>query len=1005
MLTLQKPRQQFRLEEGGEIDRLAPLAFRFDNRRYIGYRGDTLASALLANGVRLVGRSFKYHRPRGIYTDGSDEPNALVELRTGDRREPNTRATTIELFAGLEALSQNRWPGLQTDIMQVTSLFAPIIPAGFYYKTFMGMPGWRFYEHFIRRAAGLGRPTADPDPDHYDRMHAFCDVLVVGAGPAGLAAALAAGRAGARVMLLEETDAPGGRLRAERERLDGAPAREWVARTAGELEAMPDVTVLTRTTGFGYYDGTVISALERVADHKPVPDPFEVRQRIWHIRARRVVLATGASERPLVFAGNDRPGVMLAGAARSYVNRFAVRPGSRAAVFANNDDGYRTAIDLARAGIEVRAVIDCRAGGQGAGREQAAALGIECLDAAAVTATHGHFALTGIETARLSADGRGIIGEPRLHSVDLLAVSGGWSPNIQLHGHIGPAPAYDAELAGFVAGSGPGASRSAGAANGAWSLGECLRQGSEAGSEAARLLGFDAGAPPGLPVTEEAPVGPIRPMWRLPGRGKKFVDLQDDVTVDDIELAHREGYQSVEHLKRYTTLGMGTDQGRTSSVNGLAIMAEERGISITEAGIPRSRPPVVPVALGAIAAGDVGMHFAPKRRTPMHDWHEANGAVFDHAGHWLRPQYYLRPGEDAGDMNRAIAREVTGTRSAAGMVDVSTLGKIDIQGRDAAEFLNRVYINGWSTLPVGRARYGLMQREDGIVFDDGTTSRVGEHRYFMTTTTANAAAVMTHLEEYLALHWRDLDVTLASVTEQWGTLALAGPRSRDVLARVVDGLDVSDEGLPYMGVRDASIAGVAVRLFRISFSGELAYEVAAPADHAARVWEVLADAGAGHGLVPYGTEAMGIMRIEKGHVAGGELDGRTTAVDLGLGRMVSRRKFHIGHAMAGRDGLTAASRPGFVGLVPVDAVSRPLAGSILVADPQAQPPVDKLGHVSSSAWLSPSLPHPIALGFVRGGRERIGSTVWAMFPMRNEAIEVRVVDPVFLDPDGERLHG
>ena len=1004
MLPFRRPAQPFRLEQGGEIDRLAPVGFRFDNRRCIGYRGDTLASALLANGVRLVGRSFKYHRPRGIYTDGPEEPNALVELRTGDRHEPNTRATTIELFAGLEARSQNRWPSLQADVMQVTSLFAPIIPAGFYYKTFMGMPGWRFYEHFIRKAAGLGRPTTDPDPDRYERMHAFCDVLVVGAGPAGLAAALAAGRAGARVMLLEESDRPGGRLRAERESLDGAPALEWVARAAGELEAMPDVTMLTRTTGFGYYDGTVVSALERVADHEPAPDPFRVRQRVWHIRARRVVLATGAGERPLVFAGNDRPGVMLASAARGYVNRFAVRPGSRAAVLANNDDGYRTAIDLARAGIEVRAVVDCRVGGQGPLRERAGALGIECLDASTVTATHGHLGLTGIETARLTSDGRGTAGGTRLHSVDLLAVAGGWSPNIQLQGHTGAPPVYDAELAGFLPGAGPAASRSAGAANGARGLAECLRQGGDAGCEAARLLGFAVGTPE-LPAAEEAPAGPVRPMWRLPGSGKGFVDLQDDVTVADIELAHREGYRSVEHLKRYTTLGMGTDQGRTSAVNGLAIMAGERGIGIPEAGITRSRPPAVPVALGAIAAGDVGRHFAPKRLTPMHDWHEANGAVFDTAGHWLRPQYYLRSGEGAGDMDRAIEREVTTTRTAVGMVDVSTLGKIDIQGRDAAEFLNRVYINGWTTLPVGRARYGLMQREDGIVFDDGTTSRVGEHSYFMTTTTANAGMVMAHLEEYLAVHWRDLDVTLASVTEQWGAMALAGPRSREVLARVVDGLDVSDAGLPYMGVRDATIGGVAIRLFRISFSGELAYEVAAPADHAARVWEVLIDAGGAHGLVPYGTEAMAIMRIEKGHVAGGELDGRTTAGDLGLGRMVSRRKFHIGHAMAGRDGLADTARPGFVGLVPVDGVSRPRAGSILVADPNARPPVEKLGHVSSSAWLSPSLPHPIALGFVQGGRERIGSTVWAVFPMRGEAMEVAVVDPVFLDPDGERLHG
>ena len=1004
MFPFRSPEQSYRLPEGGDIDRLAPLAFRFDDRRYIGYQGDTLASALLANGVRLVGRSFKYHRPRGVYSAGPEEPNALVELRGGDRHEPNTRATTIELHAGLEAWSQNRWPNLLLDIMQVTNLASPLLPAGFYYKTFMGMPGWRFYERFIRKAAGLGKPTSAPDPDRYDRMHAFCDVLVVGAGPAGLAAALAAGRSGARVMVLEEGDAPGGRLRAEREALDGVPARDWADRVVAELGQLPDVTILTRTTGFGYYDGTVIAALERISDHLSEPDPFSVRQRLWHIRASRVVLATGAVERPLVFAGNDRPGVMLAGAARTYVNRFAVRPGNRAAVFANSDDGYRTALDLAEAGVEVRAVIDCRAGGHGALRGRVEELGIDCLDGAAVTATHGYLALTGIEAARLSSDGRSIAGSPRHYSVDLLAVSGGWSPNIHLQGHTGTPPVYDPGIAGFLPGAGPDAAVSAGAAAGAFSLAECLRQGGQAGCDAAGTLGFRCTMPE-LPATDEPPVGALRPLWRVPGNGKGFVDLQDDVTVADIELAHREGYRSVEHLKRYTTLGMGTDQGRTSNVNGLAIMAEERGVGIPEAGITRFRPPAVPVAIGALAAGDVGQHFAPKRRTPIHDWHEANGAVFDHAGLWLRPQYYLGPGEDQNDMDRAIAREVTTTRSAVGLVDVSTLGKIDIQGSDAAEFLNRVYVNGWKTLPVGRARYGLMQREDGIVFDDGTTSRVGEHSYFMTTTTANAGPVMSHLEELLQIHWRDLDVAVASVTEHWGAMALAGPRSREVLARVVDGLDVSNEALPFMGVRDTTVSGVHARVFRISFSGELAYEIAVPADYAQFVWERVVDAGESAGLIPYGTEAMGIMRIEKGHAAGGELDGRTTADDLGMGRMVSSRKFHVGHAMSRREGLTDPNRATLVGLVPVDSVSRPRAGSILVADPAAQPPVDKLGHVSSSAWLSPNLPHPVAIGLVRGGKDRIGDTVWAMFPMKNETIEVRIVDPVFYDPDGEKLHG
>ena len=1006
MIFSRSPDQPFRLDEGGEIDRLAALPFKFDGKSYFGHKGDTLASALLANGVRLVGRSFKYHRPRGIYSAGPEEPNALVELRTAGRHEPNTRATTTELFAGLDARSQNRWPNLLLDVMQGNALLSPVFVAGFYYKTFMGMPGWRFYEHFIRKAAGMGSGTTLADPDEYDKMNAHCDVLVIGGGPAGITAALSAGRSGARVILLEESDALGGRLRSDRETLDGKPAMDWVGAATAELESLDNVAVMTRTMGFGYYDGNVVAGVERVSDHLATPPAFAVRQRLWHFRARRVVLAAGATERPLVFADNDRPGVMLASAARAYVNRFAVQPGKRAVVFANNDDCYATALDLARAGIAVHALVDSRPGGNEALKTQVEAAGIECLTGSAVIATHGYLALHSVDIAPISADGRSVTGDAFNLSCDLLAISGGWSPNVHLHSHSGARPVYDAEIAAFVPGASRQSERSAGAGAGTLGLAGSLAQGAEAGAEAAGLLGFSAQAVDS-PATESTKPKPLAALWRVPGPGKKYVDLQDDVTASDVELAHREGYISVEHLKRYTTLGMGTDQGKTSNMNGHAIMAEERGDSIEAVGTTMFRPPYNPVSFGALGGRDIGMHFSPTRRSAMHDWHAENGATFVQAGQWLRPQYYLRAGESdvKADMDRAITREVTDTRGGVGMVDVSTLGKIDIQGKDSAEFLNRLYINGWKTLAVGRARYGIMLREDGLVFDDGTTSRVGENRYFMTTTTANAGPVMSHMEEYLQIHWPDLDVKVVSVTEQWAAMALAGPKSRDVLAAAVEGLDVSNEGLPFMGVRETTIAGVAARVFRISFSGELAYEINVPADHGRTVWERIMKVGAGHGIIPYGTEAMAIMRIEKGHVAGGELDGRTTADDLGLGHMASSKKEYIGRRMIEREGMVDPARPKFVGLVPVDGKSRARAGSILVADNTMPPPVPKLGHVSSSAYLSPTLGHPISLGLVEGGMSRAGETVWAMFPLRDEAVEVRIVDPVFFDKQGERLHG
>lgn len=1002
-----------RLTDGGVIDRNAPIQFYFDGKLYSGFKGDTLASALLANDVHLVGRSFKYHRPRGIFSAGSEEPNAMVELRDGPRVEPNTRATVTELFDGLEAKSQNRWPSLAFDILGINGLISPLLVAGFYYKTFK-WPGntkaWLFYEKFIRRAAGLGSGTHDPDPDTYDRMNAHADVLVIGGGPSGIAAALSAGRTGARVILMEENNRLGGRLLDDRDEVDGQSAGDWLAAAEAELADLDNVQILTRCSAFGYYDGDTIGGIEKVTDHLAVPSEFQVRQRYWRVRARKVVLATGALERSMVFPGNDRPGVMLASAVRTYINRYGVRPGHTAVVLTNNDDGYNTAFDLHDTGAKVQAIVDLRHNPPATVLDKAGALGIEVLANSAVLATHGRLRVTAVDVATLSPDGENVASIPKTITCDLLAVAGGWNPVVHLHSQDGGRPEYDDDLKTFVPGSGfRGNQVSIGACAGQADNDTAIADGLNAGAAAAIACGYSSDHSE-TTVSRQAP-SEIRALWRIPQsfntKQKRFVDLQNDVTAEDVALAHREGYISVEHLKRYTTLGMGTDQGKTSNIHGLAIMAEERGCEISEVGTTAFRPPYQPVTIGALAGRDIGKNLSAVRRTPMHHWHAENGAKFVEAGQWMRAQYYLAKGEDDRKefMDRAISDEVKAVRNRVGLVDVSTLGKIDIQGPDAGEFLNRVYINGWKALPVGKARYGIMLRDDGLVLDDGTTSRLGENHYFMTTTTAEAGPVMSQLETLLQVDWPDLDVRIASVTEQWAAIAIAGPKSREVLEKVVTDLDVSNEGLPYLGVRTGHIAEVPCRIFRISFSGELAYEVNVAADWGTHVWEALMEAGAPMKIRPYGTEALGILRIEKGHIAGPEIDGRTTADDIGLGRMASSKKPYIGLRMMDRDAFNDEMRPKLVGLRPVDWKSKIRAGAILLKGLHPEIPAEKLGHVSSSAYLSPTVKHPIALGFVSGGMARAGQKLWAMYPVSEKPVEVEVVDPVFFDKEGERLHG
>ncbi len=975
-----------RLKDKGIAARTAPVKFTFDGQSYPGFESDTLASALLANGVRLIGRSFKYHRPRGILTAGSEEPNALVTIGRGAAQTPNVRATVQEVHDGLEARSQNNWPSLRTDLMGVNDLLSPFLTAGFYYKTFMWPKAFweRVYEPFIRRAAGLGALSGQHDTGRYDKVFAFCDLLVIGAGPAGLMAALTAGRAGADVILAEENSFLGGRLRAEVEEVSGKPAHVWAEEIAAELQAMPNVRIMRRTTVTGVYDQGTYGALERVSLHRADPGdaPLET---FWRIVAKRSVLCAGALERPIAFRNNDRPGVMMAGAVRAYLNHWGVAPGRRVAVFCNNDDAHRTARDLVAAGVTVAALIDTRPDAKVSGD-------VPVMTGAEVVNTGGRLGLSQVIVRHNGATHR--------IDVDCLAVSGGWNPSLHLSCHMNGRPIWNDSIAAFV--PTPDAVPSmeaAGAAAGVFSTKGALKSGFYRAKLALEDMGFDTPSitTPGAEDTAYA----LSPFWAVEGKGRAWLDFQNDVTVKDVKLAAQENFRSVEHMKRYTTQGMATDQGKNSNVAALAVLADATGRSIPETGTTTFRPPYTPVSIAAMGAGARGHGFAPERFTTSHQASLERGAPMIEAGLWFRPSYFPRPGE--GTWRQSCDREVNMVRRAVGVCDVSTLGKIDIQGKNAAEFLDFIYTNTFSALKVGRVRYGLMLREDGFVMDDGTTARLGNNHYVMTTTTAAAGAVMKHLEFVHQGLRPDWDVRMISVTEQWAQFAVAGPKSRDLLNVILDS-PIDEEGFPFMACGEVGVMGAAGRLFRISFSGEHAYEVAVPARYGDSLFRLLVTHAEALGGGAYGMEALNVLRIEKGHITHAEIHGRTTAFDIGFARMVSDKKDCIGKTMAERPGLTGPEREQLVGLRPVGAVKQMTAGAHLFAAGAEPVRQNDQGYVTSVGY-SPTLGHFLGLGFLKNGRARHGERLRVVDHLRGLDVLCEVTDPVSFDPEGGRLRG
>ncbi len=995
-----------RVKSSKFIDETYKISFKFNNKNYYGYKGDTLASALLANGIHLIGRSFKYHRPRGIMTAGSEEPNAIVQIhKNTSRTEPNVRATEIEIYEGLEASSQNCWPSVNFDIGGINNFLSPVLPAGFYYKTFMWPASfWKKYEYFIRKSAGLGKSPTEPDPDIYEHKYIHCDVLIIGAGISGIIAAKTSAKNGFKTLLLDEKPYLGGSTiyqNSEHFKINNQISSSWIEKEINEIKKIDNLEIKTRTSVAAFHSYNFLLARENLTDHLPLHQrDGKVRHRLLKIRAKKVISATGSLERPLVFDNNDRPGILLSSAIEKYSNLFGVACGQKNVLFTNNDSAYETAISLFQKGINIEAIIDNRENVDSKLVKEIEKNNIKIYKGYTVVNTFGYKRINKISIMQLSKDGQKVVGSKISIDCDCLGMSGGWTPAVHLFTQSGGKLKFRDDDQVFIPDTYPSDQISIGSCNGEFTLDEIL---SSISKKLKDFLNIKKTEYENLEILSHFNKTK-RNIWLLPsdkiiGKTKPFVDYQNDATAKDIKLALREGFRSIEHVKRYTTTGMGTDQGKLGNMHALGIISETAGSKMGELGTTTFRPPYTPLTFGTIVGRNVGEYFDVSRKTPIHDWHVENKAKFENVGQWKRAWFY--PKENEG-MHEAVQRESKAARDSAGILDASTLGKIDIQGTDASEFLNRVYTNAWSKLAIGKCRYGLMLNEDGMVYDDGVTTRLDENHYIMTTTTGGAATVLSKLEDYLQTEWPELDVYLTSVTDHYATISVCGPNSKKIISKVIPNLDLSDEKFPHMSFKNTKIDKVKCRVMRISFTGEQSYEINVQANYGKSVWDKCMQAGKEFNITPYGTETMHLLRAEKGFIiVGQDTDATMTPIDLQMDWIVSKKKYDfIGKRSLYRSDTIRDDRKQLIGLVTENPKEVLEEGAQIVLDANKSP-VEMLGHVTSS-YYSPNLEKSIALGVVKGGKNMMGQKL--IIPMENKQINVTVTDPVFLDKENKRLN-